>query len=559
MGVFSRIGSFFSGLFTDQKTETGFFPELNQQPRAYLGSNRGYGGTNSDGSKWRAGLSSSGSSPVLDHQLLLQNGRSAYHDSLQARAIVNRMADTVVDLGLRLEATPCSEILGITREQAEIWSDRVEVLFDLWASSKKSIANETMNFYQAQYLVEIAQQRDNDYFVQYHYDTKRRDLMNPLQISFIDPNQIIGYAFTDTYGIQFDHDGIQRNAKGKEVAYNLMVFENREYKQRVLKAYASNGKRLVSHGFKPEYFNQKRGYSALGHALQEFENITDFTSAQIKKAINQSSIAMYVKPHEENPSSNPFEGVLSKDGAGPLGTMPSDYIGSDPSAAADVPPLDEMVKFESLPEAAFHTPGSVGVFGLQGGEDLKPFQTTAPSESFDKFVNAFTAYLSASHGTPIEVLLMKFGENYSASRATLILFWRIAMIWRAEMAADFLNPVYEEWLSGEIAKGSIQAPGWQDPTLRAAWLNATWLGLPMPNIDPQRTMEADKGYVEMGATTLDKVARDHNGSSGKKNRAKLVREYEELPTPPWAGGNPVPGEAQNNEDEDEDEDDEGEG
>jgi hypothetical protein len=56
----------------------------------------------------------------------------------------------------------------------------------------------------------------------------------------------------------------------------------------------------------------------------------------------------------------------------------------------------------------------------------------------------------------------------------------------------------------------------------------------MPNIDPMRTAMADKAYVEMGAETLDRVARNLNGSSGSSNRAKLKQEYSELAQPPWA-------------------------
>jgi len=58
----------------------------------------------------------------------------------------------------------------------------------------------------------------------------------------------------------------------------------------------------------------------------------------------------------------------------------------------------------------------------------------------------------------------------------------------------------------------------------------------MPNIDPMRTAKADKEYLEMGAQTLDGVARNHNGSDGVMNRQKLTREYTELPIPPWSAG-----------------------
>lgn len=60
----------------------------------------------------------------------------------------------------------------------------------------------------------------------------------------------------------------------------------------------------------------------------------------------------------------------------------------------------------------------------------------------------------------------------------------------------------------------------------------------MPNIDPDKTASADMKYVEMGAQTLDRVARNTNGSSGKANRAKLAREIAELTAVPWSKGTP---------------------
>ncbi len=58
----------------------------------------------------------------------------------------------------------------------------------------------------------------------------------------------------------------------------------------------------------------------------------------------------------------------------------------------------------------------------------------------------------------------------------------------------------------------------------------------MPNIDPMRTANSDKIYAELGAQTLDRIARNHNGSDGSANRAKLAREYYERPTASWLKG-----------------------
>lgn len=530
-GILATIGSVI---------KNAFFPTLSRVERgehvtgvgAYYGHNPYdiFYGPNSDGSKWPYGLSTTGAAPVLDHFMIRQNARSAFHDSVQARAIVERYADVVVDQGLKLEATPKADILKISPEQAEEWSEQVNESFDAWCNDRKVTRNETMNFYQLQRMVEVFQQRDGDYFVRFYY-SPRKDLQNPLQIGFIDPNQIRGTAITNTYGYDVSNDGIIRNAAGKEIGYKIWIFEDNKYKEVVVPAYGPKSKkRFMIHGFQPEYAFQGRGYSRLAHALQEFENITDFTAAQIKKAINQSSIVMFNKPSKDNAASNPLDGISHSVGAGPAGLLNQETIETDDGTEI---PIDQWVKYIPIPEATLATPGSVGVFNLQEGEELKPFGQTAPADSFNTFVESFTSYLAASMSIPIEVLLMKFNQNYSASRGALILFWRVAQIWRSELSSDLLNPVYEEWLAGEIAAGRVKAPGWNDPRLRAAWLCNNWIGAPMPNIDPMKTAVADQRYAELGAQTLDRISRNLNGSSGKANRAKLAREFTELPPSPF--------------------------
>lgn len=506
----------------------------------------GYGGYGSNinvggfgGAKWDGGLSNDGSPLILNHSRLRRNARNAYHDTPQAKALVDRYADTVADIGLMLEPAPKAEILGISPEEAEKWASIVSESFDSWARAKNQHRAGNVNFYQSHRLYQIFQHRDNDIFIRLYYSGDRR-LVNPLQFEFIDPDQIRGDALTTNYGFQGNDDGIIRDKQGRETAYKVWVKDQDknkigQYKMVDIPAIGERSKRIfMLHGFVPEYAGQGRGYSRLAHALQEFQNITDFSLAQIKKAISQSSISMFVKPSKDTPASHPMEGILTHGGAGPA----ANQFGSNPTPSEDATNVDlTKVHFTELPEAAIQTPGTVGIFNLEGGEELKSLPATAPADSFDKFVDAFTSYLSASMSMPLEVLLMKFNQNYSASRGSLILFWRVAQIWREEMASDYLNPTYEMWLAEEIAAGRISAPGWLDPRLRAAWLNNRWIGSPMPNIDPKRTADADKTYVELGAQNLDRVAKNLNGSSGKANRAKLRRELSELPIPSWSKAN----------------------
>lgn len=55
----------------------------------------------------------------------------------------------------------------------------------------------------------------------------------------------------------------------------------------------------------------------------------------------------------------------------------------------------------------------------------------------------------------------------------------------------------------------------------------------MPNIDPAKTAKADETYVKLGAQSLDMVAQNFSGTRYKQNRAKLERQYEGHPMPPW--------------------------
>ena len=102
------------------------------------------------------------------------------------------------------------------------------------------------------------------------------------------------------------------------------------------------------------------------------------------------------------------------------------------------------------------------------------------------------------------------------------------------MDADLLTPIVEMWLSGEIATGNVAAPGWSDPRLRAAWMRKNWIGAGPPDIDPGKTAKANKDNAEIGATNLDRIARDLNGSSAAANIEKNNKLYGQMSPAPWS-------------------------
>lgn len=519
MGILQNIKNMFKPVPEStpvQKTRQAIFGRQNN-------------GSFSGGAKYSYGLSGDGQSYSLNHYRVRQNARAASQDSVPARALLTRFADSVVDTGLKLEPTPDFNILGITPDQARQWSADVESRFNMWAMGKKSDRSEINNFYQNQHLYQFFSDRDGEVFTRLYY-ANDTDIINPLQIQFLDPNQIRGYAHTDSTYQYNNDDGIERDSRGREKAYKVFIRDEKfQYKEIKIPRVGVRSKRVfMLHGFAPEYAGQQRGFSPFAHCLQEFQNLTDFSLAKIKKAINQANMLMYVKPSPDNSASNPFEDLTTT----PAGKK-VDMYSKTPTAEEIADANQALVEYCAINEADMQKPGSVGIFNLNEGEDLSLFEDKVAIDSYENFANAFMSHLSASLGMPLEMLLMKFNANYSASRASIVLFWRICQIRQSELNADFNNPVYESWLSEEIASGRIKAQGWKDPVLKNAWLKCNWIGAPMINIDPGKEAKAAKDYMSMNLTTAKREARNHNGSNIDANIAENAKVFPEMAIPYW--------------------------
>lgn len=500
-----------------RQTTTAWFPMSGYWRGGYSGG----GGYISDGEKIPNGIIFSGMSPIIDHVTTMKNARDAMHTSPAARAMVSRRVEAVVGDGLRLEPKPVASILGLTDEQADVKAKEIKERFHLWANSKYASLDESMTLYQMQRLAELGAARDGEYFARLNYlrDKKRP---HPLAINLIDPAQIQGFPYTDTQGYSWGLDGILRDEYGRETAYRVRVKDSKgKYVYKTIQA-MDGARRAFVHGFIPEYAGQTRGFSPYHHAIQEFSQLTNFSIAHIQKAVIQASIIMAQETEAASiAGGNPF----NLDGAGPV--LPE--IENPCSTTLD----DERVVPPYSPVNVGLSPGGIGFFNLKPGNKVKSFQDSAPSDNFAPFVEAFLAILFASCNEPYEVVMERFDSNYSASRGALVMFYRFALILRGEHKSDFLSHVYESWFAEEIALGRISAPGWLDPVLRLAWLNADWIGPLMPDIDPQKSIDAARDGIEAHITNIELEAQKLNGSDPARNRQINERILEGASKAPW--------------------------
>lgn len=456
----------------------------------------------------------------LDIYRMRQRSIRAYWDSMQARGIINRLVDTVINTGLMLESTPVSSILGLSQDERKKTSNKIEDRFNLWANSKNCDLSQENTLGQIERILYRNQLVKGDYFAALIF-SKKRTLINPLQIKII-KTELVSTPFDSKIKSQIENrghyivDGIEFDQNDKEIAIYVKAKkkDNINYKWvRYPKYGVVSGRQVLIHGKVEEFGSEPRGIPALAHVAHELEKITDYSLLELMAAVANATIAAVVKPSENAPATNPFPGNSF---------IPPSLVQESDELSATESTTDQG--YTNIGKNVLSNTGGLLVSSLNAGEEFVSHDTKRPNVNFGEFVDSVTKYLASSLSMPIEVLSMVFGNNFSASRATLKLYWQSVFVKRDDFISDFKTPVFNSWLLGGVGTGNLILKGFEDPKLRAAWQSAKWVGVPSVSIDPVKEEKAAKIRVEEGFTTREQEAQKRHGSSFDSNVDRLTSE-----------------------------------
>ncbi len=447
----------------------------------------------------------------LDHEKLRRRSRIAYWESVHGRALIGRLVDNTVNTGLKLESAPIWEIcwLKASEEEKRVWIRNTESRYHLWANSKEPSASGRMTLYQLETFEFLNRLRDGETFLRLHYSSDN-SRMNPLYVQFFQPDQIYTPGSSEMLKAAKLRgnkivDGIEISKTGEEIAYYVHDEETGK-PTRVIRKGPKSGKLFMIHSPLIDSVGQVRGIPILANMIHELQKLTDADVAEIESMIINACIAAYIEPSEGKASSRPFDGIRLRN------------TGAE---------LFESTQINPPTTGVIHKPGLI-IQNLGPGEKISEIDTKRPSANRDTFVKSIKSGLSASIGIPDECVEMSFNQNYSASRATLILFWNDIAIYRVNIGADILNPLLEAWMGGEIESNRIKALGWKTAVTRRAWLNCSWTGISKPSIDPLKEVKAVQLRTGLGHTTGEREARIYNGSEFSENIERLKVENPEL-------------------------------
>ncbi len=477
----------------------------------------GYGrhGASSNKTRLRGWFAPQGSPDrdATDNLPSLRNrSRDLVYGTPLAKGAIGRLVDNVVGTGLRLNSQIDHVALGIEPEAARQWEADTEREWLLWAASKDSDAGRTLTFAGTQRQAFMSQLVNGDVFVMMPMIERPRQpyqtrtyliegdrVANPPQI----PEILIDVAEGNT-----TRGGVEIDSFGAPVAYWIskthpetggFTVVRRENWSRVEAYGADTGRRNVLHLFQPDRPEQRRGVPVLSTVMELFKQLDRYIKAEVDAAVVAGYFAVFV-------TSDLQENALGEG-------IAEDERAFDSGSAEDNTTIEIA-------------PG--GVVDLAPGQKIETSNPGRPNSGFDPFVTSLLRQLGSALGIPFELLVLHFTSSYSASRAALLEFRRSVMIWRAWLATNLCQPIYEEWLAEAVALGRVVAPGFSsDPARRAAWSRAEWPGQSAGQVDPVKEVTASKMLVEEGFSTRKAETAKLTGMDYDAVTAQRIAEEEQ--------------------------------
>lgn len=435
--------------------------------------------------------------------ILRQRSRDLYAGAPIATGAAKTMRTNVVGTGLKLKSTIDEEFLRMTEDQARELETAIEREFSLWADSTDCDLERLDNFYELQQLVFLNELLSGD-VIALLPTTKRAGSVYDLRIQLIEADRLCS---PDSETINpLVTGGVEKNQCGEVVAYHIAKhhplsfdYQNPMREWVRVEAYGgATGRRNIIHIMHRERVGQVRGIPFLSPVIESLKQLERYTEAELTAAVVSGLVTVFIQK-ENNSEELPIgEGIEEE------------YL---------VDTEDE----KSIELA----PGAV----IDLGENEKANMTNPgrPNTNFDGFVMSVIKQIGCALEVPFEIVLKCFSNNYSASRGAILEFCKTVDMYRGWLAADFCQPVFEEFMCEAVAKGRIKAPGFfSDPLIRKAYCAAEWNGPSAGQLDPKKEVEAAELRVSGGFSTREKETRELTGGDFNKNMKQRKREEKSL-------------------------------
>lgn len=422
-----------------------------------------------------------------------------------AAAAVLTMTTNVVGCGIHPRPRISAELLGITQEQADTFESRARQFWELWANSKNADAERKSNFYQLQDLALRTRLVAGNCFAL----TPLRPVQSwpfGLAVKLLDGDRCRNpTGMTDTDRLA---GGVEVDAMGAPVAYHFttcpefgIVGDYGAVQTIRVPAFGEvTGRPLVLHLFEQDRPDQRLGVPWLAPVVEVIKQQGRYQDAEVMAAVVSGMFTVFVKTASGSPDWT--------------GNVPQDEVerlGVDPARG------ELGLKYG-------------GVVDIAEDESLEFANPNRPNPNYEPFTSAIFREITAGLGIPVEQVLKRFDSSYTAARAASLEGWKTYRRSRADLCADFNQPVYETALAEFISLGLLDAPGFfEDPLRRALWSSAMWVGEAPGQLNPivetqALKLQVDEQFKDRSTASLELSGEDYHRTVKGLAREKAIRE-----------------------------------
>ncbi|SHO65825.1 phage portal protein, lambda family [Pseudoxanthobacter soli DSM 19599] len=417
-----------------------------------------------------------------------------------------------VGVGLRLNAQPDADALGVSRDEAQALARRIERRFYLYASRP-----EECDISGRMALGQLAAQAYRSWIATGEVVGTIRHLRTADSTSATKLQLIPSHRLSQEtrapdmiQGVRFD------TGTGRPRSYRFRLrLDGMSDEDVMVLARDSAGRPQVVHVFDGA-IGQVRGITPLAPALQVVRQYDQLSNATLTAALIQAIFAATLK--SDAPSAEAFDAL--RDMAEKLPPDPESGLPPSPFEVAEGMRADWYAE----------TKIDLGEFGkithLPTGDELEFHGSEHPNSTYEAFAKFLLREIARCLGVTVEQLTGDYsGATYSSVRMATEEIWKIVEYRREHIIGRLYQMLYEAWLEEEIESGRIAFPGglagfWRN---RAAATLATWRGPVKPTADDKKTAQAWEILLKNGVVTEEMVCAAYGIDWEDKNE-QLARE-----------------------------------
>lgn len=492
-----------------------------------------------DGSKYFGSLGPVTEWTFIDYWKLRKRSMDLFRKNIYAKGVIRRLVWNEIHTGIIATPTPVGAILfpnkdEIDREEEAVkWGDKIATQFDLYSNTPAVFDwSKKENFGAFQERVRIESLISGDGIIISRLDKNT----NLPRWQWVNGDHV---RTPDTYNLREGHyikHGVEFDRWGKRVAFYVHSEANGEFSYERIPVRGERSGRLISWMvYGSEHFvDDVRGEPFLSDSIYMLKDLDRTRDAEVRAALVNAMIPLFL---EEAPNAitvaRPSD--LARAGAVP-GAVPA-VQGA--VSGAPLPPPDGGIVPAAYPpivtpptnQIDIMNPGTV--YKAPNGGKITSFQTNRPNVNYSTFEKSVISVLAWSHGLPPEVLMLEFGNNYSASRQANNEFEVYLSRFVKKFAGMVTQPIFDAWITQMALSGQIDLPGFiraygneEEWRTVSAWKQCTWTGLNRPAVDRNKEAQASQTLLDNGLTTFDIEARRHSGLSFAQVMQTQKRERE---------------------------------